>query len=48
MQVEADHGQTSQALKIYETLRNKLHRELGVKPEPATTQLYDTIRLRRA
>jgi Predicted integral membrane protein len=48
MQVEADHGQTSQALKIYETLRNKLHRELGVKPEPATTQLYETIRLRRA
>jgi TolB-like protein/DNA-binding SARP family transcriptional activator len=48
MQIEADHGQTSQALKIYETLRNKLHRELGVKPEPATTQLYETIRLRRA
>jgi len=48
MKVEVDHGQTSQALKIYETLRNKLHRELGVKPEPATTQLCDEIRLRRA
>jgi len=47
MQVEADHGQTSQALKIYETLRNKLHRETGVKPEPATIQLYETIRLQR-
>ena len=47
MQVEANHGQTSQALKLYETLRNKLHRELGVKPEPATTQLCDAIRLRR-
>ena len=43
MQVEAHHGHTSQALKIYETLRNKLHRELGVTPEPATTQLYETI-----
>jgi DNA-binding SARP family transcriptional activator len=47
MQLEADHGQTSQALKIYETLRSKLHRELGVRPEPATVKLYETIRLRR-
>jgi TolB-like protein/Flp pilus assembly protein TadD len=48
MQIEAERTQTAQALKLYEVLRERLHRELGVKPEPATTQLYESIRLRRA
>src|SRR5262249_50797977 len=48
MQIEADRGQAAQALKLFETLRDRLHRELGVKPEPATTQLYESIRQRRA
>src|SRR5262249_61615125 len=48
MQIEAGRAQTAQALKLYEALRDRLHRELGVKPEPTTTQLYDSLRLRRA
>jgi TolB-like protein/DNA-binding SARP family transcriptional activator len=48
MQIEAERAQTAQALKLYEVLRERLHRELGVKPEPATTRLYESIRLRRA
>jgi adenylate cyclase len=48
MQIEAARAQTAQALRLYEVLRERLRRELGVKPEPATTQLYESIRLRRA
>jgi TolB-like protein/DNA-binding SARP family transcriptional activator len=48
MQIHADQAQTAQALKLYETLRDRLHRELGVKPEPETAQLYESIRQRRA
>jgi adenylate cyclase len=48
MQICADQGQTAQALKLYETLRDRLHRELGVKPEAETLQLYDSILHRRA
>jgi len=47
MQIHAERGQTAQALKLYESLRDRLHRELGVKPEPATVQLYGSIRERR-
>jgi TolB-like protein len=48
MQVHAERAETAQALKAYETLRDRLHRELGVKPEPETIKLYESIRLRRA
>src|SRR5262245_26943839 len=48
MQIHAGCGQTSQALKLYETLRDRLHRELGVKPERETVQLYESIRQRRS
>ncbi len=48
MQIHAERAEAAQALKLYETLRDRLHRELGVKPEPATTQLYEAIRQRRA
>jgi TolB-like protein/DNA-binding SARP family transcriptional activator len=48
MQLHAEHGEAAQALKLYETLRDRLHRELGVKPEPETTRLYEAIREHRA
>src|SRR5262245_41037671 len=48
MQIHADRAETAQALKVYETLRDRLHRELGVKPEPETDKLYELIRQRRA
>jgi len=47
MRIHAEQSQTAQALKLYETLRDRLHRELGVKPEPETVQLYESIRQRR-
>ena len=47
MQVYADQGQTAQALKLYESLSERLYRELGVQPEPLTVALHDRIRQRR-
>ena len=44
MQIHADRGETAQALKLYEALRDRLHAELGVKPESETAQLYAAIR----
>ncbi|MGH6939536.1 BTAD domain-containing putative transcriptional regulator [Hypericibacter sp.] len=48
MQLHAERGEAAQALKLYEGLRDRLQRELGVKPEVETTQLYETIRQRRS
>jgi TolB-like protein len=48
MQIHAERAEAAQALKIYETLQDRLHRELGVKPEPETVKLYESIRQRRA
>jgi TolB-like protein/DNA-binding SARP family transcriptional activator/Tfp pilus assembly protein PilF len=48
MQIHAGQAQTTQALKLYETLRDRLDRELAVTPEPETVQLYELIRQRRA
>jgi len=48
MQIHAEQSQIHQAIKLYETLRDRLHRELGVKPEAQTTQLYEFIRQRRS
>jgi len=47
MQIHAEQAQTAQALKLYEAMRDRLHRELGVKPEPETVQIYESIRQRR-
>ncbi|MEZ5833805.1 MAG: BTAD domain-containing putative transcriptional regulator [Dongiaceae bacterium] len=47
MLIHADRGETAQALKLYEALRNRLHAELGIKPEGETAQLYESIRRRR-
>jgi DNA-binding SARP family transcriptional activator len=44
MQIRAERGETAQALKLYEALRDRLHGELGVKPAAETAQLYETIR----
>jgi TolB-like protein len=48
MQLHADQGEAVQALKLYETLRDRLQRELSVKPHLKTTQLYEAIRQGRA
>ncbi|MGH6928001.1 MAG: BTAD domain-containing putative transcriptional regulator, partial [Dongiaceae bacterium] len=47
MQVHVEDGQTAQALKLYDGLWDRLHRELGVRPEPATVALHEQIRRRR-
>ena len=47
MQVHSDRAQSAQALKLYEVLRERILRELGVQPEPATIALVDHIRGRR-
>jgi len=48
MQVHGDRGETVQALRLYDRLRERLYREMGVQPEAATTALYDRIRQRQA
>ena len=47
MQVYSDQAQSARALKLYDVLRERIHRELGVQPEPATVALVDHIRRRR-
>jgi TolB-like protein/Tfp pilus assembly protein PilF len=44
MQIHVERGETAQAVKLFEGLRERLHAELGVKPEPETTRLYETMR----
>ncbi len=48
MQLQAERGERTQALKLFETLRCRLQQELGVTPEPETLSLYRSIRNRRA
>ncbi|MFO1056476.1 MAG: BTAD domain-containing putative transcriptional regulator [Dongiaceae bacterium] len=48
MQLQAEDGETAQALRLYEALAERLRRELGVAPEPATTQLFEALRERRS
>jgi TolB-like protein/DNA-binding SARP family transcriptional activator len=48
MQLHAERGEAVQALKLYETLRECLQRELSLQPEPETTRLYEAIRQHRA
>jgi TolB-like protein/DNA-binding SARP family transcriptional activator len=48
MQLHAERGEAAQALKLYETLRERLQHKLGAKPEPQTTRLYEAIREHRA
>jgi TolB-like protein/DNA-binding SARP family transcriptional activator len=44
MQIHVERGETAQAIKLFEGLRDRLHAELGVKPEPETAQLYEAMR----
>ncbi len=48
MQIHGDRGETVQAIKLFEALRDRLHAELGVKPEAETTALYEALRQRRS
>jgi DNA-binding SARP family transcriptional activator len=47
MQIYSEHGQTPQALKVYVTFRDRLQNDLGVKPDPQTVELYESIRQQR-
>ena len=47
MRIYVDRGETAQAIKLFEALRERLHAELGVKPELETTRLYESLRERR-
>lgn len=44
MLLHAASGRRSQALKAYQECQRLLEEELGARPEPATTQLYEQIR----
>ena len=44
MQVHLERGETAQAIKLFETLKDRLHAELGVKPEPETIRLNEALR----
>ncbi|GAA2901548.1 AAA family ATPase [Pseudonocardia halophobica] len=44
MRAHARQGERSEALRTYERLRDGLERELGVRPEPATTALVEELR----
>jgi len=48
MQVHGDRGETVQALRLYDRLRERLYREMGVQPEAATRALYDRLRQQQA
>ena len=47
MQVHADGGQTTRALKLYEIFRDRLRDQMGVRPELGTMALFDQIRNQR-
>jgi TolB-like protein/DNA-binding SARP family transcriptional activator len=47
IQLHAERGETAQALRLYEALRERLRRELSVAPEPETARLYEAVRERR-
>jgi len=47
MQVHEERGERAQALKLFESLRDRLRDELAVAPEDETLQLYLAIRGRR-
>ena len=44
MRHHADRGETAQALRLFDALRDRLHRELGVRPARETTRLSEAIR----
>ena len=48
MQLYVRQGRQDAALRQYELCRERLHRELGIEPEPETEHLYHDIRARRS
>jgi TolB-like protein/Tfp pilus assembly protein PilF len=48
MQIHAERGETAQGIRLFETLRERLHAELGLKPEADTIRLYESMRQVRA
>jgi TolB-like protein/DNA-binding SARP family transcriptional activator len=44
MRYHADRGEAARALRLYEDLRDRLRRELAVRPEPETVELAEAIR----
>jgi len=44
MRVHAERAERAQALKLFESLRDRLRRELAVAPEDETVQLFRSIR----
>jgi TolB-like protein len=48
MQIHVERGEAPQAVKLFETLRDRLHAELGVKPDAETARLFEAIRQGRA
>jgi TolB-like protein/Tfp pilus assembly protein PilF len=48
MRIYAEQGQTALALKQYQTCRDRLQAELGVKPEAETERLYQSIHQNRS
>ncbi len=48
MRIYAQQGQTALALKQYQTCRDRLQAELGVKPEAETERLYQAIHQNRS
>lgn len=48
MRIYAEQGQTALALRQYQTCRDKLQSELGVKPEAETERLHQSIQQNRS
>ncbi|MFL5260147.1 MAG: BTAD domain-containing putative transcriptional regulator [Hyphomicrobiales bacterium] len=48
MRIYTEQGQTALALKQYQTCRDRLQAELGVKPEAETERLYHSIHQNRS
>ena len=44
MQVHVQRGESAQAVKLFETLCERLQIDLGVKPEQETLEIYEAIR----
>ena len=44
MRIHAERGEAARALRLYDALRDRLQRELGVRPERETTRLCEAIR----
>ena len=44
MQLHVERGESAQALRLFEGLRDRLQTDLGVKPERETIDLYESIR----